>query len=85
MLICTYVPDVPADVDLYVPDVHADVDLLFSEVFLREQIIEFFPWQSHWTKQTPFLFFMLKGTVSRDFLYPVFFPKQLLLVPLEMS
>ena len=27
----------------------------------------------------------LKGTVSRDFLYSVFSPKQLLLVPLEMS
>ena len=27
----------------------------------------------------------LKGTVSRDFLYLVFSPKQLLLVPLEMS
>jgi hypothetical protein len=26
-----------------------------------------------------------KGTVSRDFLYPVFSPKQLLLVPLDMS
>ena len=28
---------------------------------------------------------LLKGTVSRDFLYSVFPPKQLLLVPLEMS
>jgi len=27
---------------------------------------------------------ILKGTVSRDFLYPVFFTNQLLLVPLEM-
>ena len=26
-----------------------------------------------------------KGTVSRDFLYSVFSPKQLLLVPLDMS
>ncbi len=26
----------------------------------------------------------LKGTVPRDFLYPVFFTNQLLLVPLEM-
>ena len=28
---------------------------------------------------------MLKGTVSRDFLYPVFFINQFILVPLEMS
>ena len=33
----------------------------------------------------PESFFWFKGTVSRDFLYPVFFTNQLLLVPLEMS
>ena len=29
--------------------------------------------------------YILEGTVSQDFLYSVFSPKQLLLVPLEMS
>ena len=29
--------------------------------------------------------FYVKGAVSRDFLYPVFFTNQLLLVPSEMS
>ena len=32
MLFCTYVPDVPADVDLYVPDITADVDPYVPDV-----------------------------------------------------